>query len=150
MNRLDHYTLLGVRNDASLREIRRAYRRLARRHHPDLNPRADAPERFAELAQAYSVLTDPVRRAHYDRARQHSRGRRPSPSRSPAVQQPVYRGFVELSPGEARHLAHHPLPLADQYGRTIVLPAGLTPGDEIALAYDGHRVILVIGLRRKT
>lgn len=64
----DHYQLLGVRRDASADEIKKAYRRLAREHHPDVNPGdAEAEARFKEVTLAYEVLSDPQRRARYDR-----------------------------------------------------------------------------------
>jgi len=62
----DYYRLLGVPRDASTLEIRRAYRRLARQHHPDQNPHPDSPARFGVLADAYAALSDPARRARYD------------------------------------------------------------------------------------
>jgi curved DNA-binding protein CbpA len=151
MNGSDHYALLGVRSDASAREIRRAYRRLARLHHPDLSPRPDGPERFAELAHAYAILNDPAQRARYDQTRQRpAPARPPTASRSPVLQRTIRREILELSPSEARHLARHPLTLRDSHGRLIVLPAGAGHGDEITLPYDNHRVILTIQLQRKT
>jgi molecular chaperone DnaJ len=64
---VDHYETLGVSQDASQEEIKRAYRRLARQHHPDTN-RADpaATERFKEITRAYEVLSDPDKRQRYD------------------------------------------------------------------------------------
>ena len=64
----DPYRVLGVGHDASLLEIRRAYRRLARRQHPDLNSRPDGAERFAALTEAYELLNDSAARARYDHA----------------------------------------------------------------------------------
>ena len=63
----DHYAVLGVTRDASPDEIKRAYRNLARRYHPDAN-RDDphAEERFKELSRAYEVLSDPQKRQRYD------------------------------------------------------------------------------------
>lgn len=61
----DHYDVLGVAPTASAAEIRQAYRRLARRYHPDVGPGGDA-RRFEELSDAYEVLHDAVRRARYD------------------------------------------------------------------------------------
>lgn len=63
---LDHYAVLGVSNDSNEEEIRRAYKRLALRYHPDKNPDADAEEKFKQIAQAYEVLTDPEKRSLYD------------------------------------------------------------------------------------
>lgn len=65
----DYYEILNVPRDASLEDIKAAYRRLAREYHPDVrkdDPRAE--ERFKEINEAYQVLSDPERRAEYDRA----------------------------------------------------------------------------------
>ena len=63
----DYYEVLGVPRTASTEELQRAYRALARRHHPDVNKDPDAEERFKELNQAYHVLADPKTRQRYDR-----------------------------------------------------------------------------------
>ena len=64
----DHYETLGVSADATDEEIKRAYRKLARRYHPDANPGDGAAEaRFKEVAAAYEVLSDSERRSLYDR-----------------------------------------------------------------------------------
>ncbi|MFQ5767442.1 MAG: DnaJ domain-containing protein, partial [Acidobacteriota bacterium] len=66
----DPYEILGVPRDASARDISRAYKRRARKEHPDVNPgdRA-AEERFKRISEAYALLSDPAKRAAYDRAR---------------------------------------------------------------------------------
>ncbi|MFP5070910.1 J domain-containing protein [Pseudonocardia nantongensis] len=65
----DLYADLGVGRGATPEQLRRAYRVLARRLHPDLNPAPDASHRFAQVAAAYAVLADPDLRADYDAAR---------------------------------------------------------------------------------
>jgi len=63
----DLYALLGVARDADGDTIKKAYRRLARQLHPDVNPDPATQERFKEISQAYEVLSDPQKRAAYDR-----------------------------------------------------------------------------------
>ena len=68
MDYQDYYKVLGVSRDASAEEIRKAYRKLAMKYHPDRNPDdKGAEERFKEINEAYQVLNDPQKRAHYDR-----------------------------------------------------------------------------------
>ncbi|EON23628.1 chaperone protein DnaJ [Nocardioides sp. CF8] len=62
----DFYEVLGVSRDADPAEIQRAYRRLARQNHPDVNKQAGAEERFKDIAEAYDVLSDPEQRRRYD------------------------------------------------------------------------------------
>src|SRR5216117_3899774 len=65
----DYYEVLGVSRTASAEDIKRTYRKLARKHHPDLQPaaeRARASEKFKEINEAYEVLSDPDKRAKYD------------------------------------------------------------------------------------
>jgi curved DNA-binding protein len=62
----DYYQILGVARDASMEDIKKAYRRLARKYHPDVSKETNAEERFKELAEAYEVLRDPEKRAAYD------------------------------------------------------------------------------------
>ena len=63
----DHYSVLGVARDASPEELQRAYRKLARRFHPDVNRDPGAEDRFKQITEAYDVLSDPDTRARYDR-----------------------------------------------------------------------------------
>ncbi len=62
----DHYGVLGVAREASPDEIKKAYRRLARELHPDVNPSAEAAEKFKAVTHAYDVLSDPHERQQYD------------------------------------------------------------------------------------
>ena len=64
----DYYEVLGVERNASDREIKSAYRRLAMEYHPDRNQSADAEEKFKEASEAYEVLSDGNKRSIYDRA----------------------------------------------------------------------------------
>jgi len=64
--RRDFYDALGVPKSASRDEIQRAYRRLARQYHPDVNKEPSAEERFKEISEAYDVLSDPDTRQRYD------------------------------------------------------------------------------------
>ena len=67
----DYYKILGVQPDADSKEIKIAYRKLARKYHPDLNPDEGAEEKFKEVAEAYEVLKDEGRRAEFDELRQY-------------------------------------------------------------------------------
>ncbi len=63
----DLYDVLGVSRDADAETVKKAYRRLARQLHPDVNPDPETQERFKEVSRAYEILSDPQKRAAYDR-----------------------------------------------------------------------------------
>ena len=69
----DYYKILGVSRDASADDIKRAYRKLARKYHPDVSKEKDAEQHFKEVGEAYEVLKDPKKRAAYDQLGHHWR-----------------------------------------------------------------------------
>jgi curved DNA-binding protein len=77
----DYYAILGVKRDAVADDIKSAYRRLARKYHPDVSKEKDAEEKFKEMAEAYETLKDPEKRAAYDQLGSHAAGQefRPPP-----------------------------------------------------------------------
>jgi curved DNA-binding protein CbpA len=140
----DPCRVLGVAGAATAAEIRRAYRRLARQHHPDHNPGPESSDRFRALADAYSALNDPARRARDDTAIQ--RPTRPAASHAtPAA--PRLRGVLELSPREAQIAAITALRLIDSNGVVIVLPAGVRDGDEVTLTVGLDAMLLTVRVK---
>ena len=112
MAKQDYYEVLGIKRDAKPEEIKKAYRRLARKYHPDVNPGDKASEeRFKLTTEAHDVLSDPKKRKVYDRFGQYSdnladaaaRGAGPS-SRScrPRVLISAASTGAQTTPGAAR------------------------------------------------
>ena len=149
--RVDHYRVLGVERDATASEIRRAYRHLARQHHPDVSPQRSGSQRFRALTRAYETLSNPAARARYDGTLARPVGVRSSRraddqrtrARMPQNGAPR-RGILELSPSEAADLAWCPLTLRDADGQTIVLPAGTSHGDRIMAMLGGQTLALTV------
>lgn len=80
MNYKDYYAVMGLKQDASVKEIKTAYRKLARKYHPDISKEANAEEKFKELGEAYDVLKDPKKRKLYDQyGKDWQSGQQPPP-----------------------------------------------------------------------
>jgi DnaJ-class molecular chaperone len=105
------YEVLGVKPDASADDIRKAYRKLAKQYHPDLNPgNAEAERRFKEITAANDILSDPDKRARFDRGEIDATG-------AERPERHSYRGFAEGAEGERYHPqdAMHPEDLEDLF-----------------------------------
>lgn len=103
---MDHYKILGLHPKATPDQIRRAYRILARRYHPDVNPEVASKNKFQQIAQAYAVLSDPHKREEYDKKIKPSdiKPRPKRPFRSPPKKPNFLEGLKSLFINTAKSL----------------------------------------------
>lgn len=138
----DYYRTLGVPREATAEEIKKAFRRLARKYHPDVSKEADAEERMKELNEANAVLSDPEKRAAYD---QLGRGYQPGEDFQPP---PDWDAGFEFSgrgfaPGEAADFSDF---FAELFGRTGGGARGFRGGPQTpfqARGEDHHAKVLL-------
>ncbi|MCY4232641.1 MAG: DnaJ domain-containing protein [Bacteroidetes bacterium] len=134
----DLYSVMEIRPSASPEEIKTAYRQLAQRYHPDRNPDDDqAEERFKQLQQAYSILSDPTRRKAYDQLRR-TRNTDPSPIFVDDLFTSIGDFFEELFGGGSNLV-------------NISLERALRGGPVIIRGKDGSltRIVLPPGMKNK-
>ena len=133
----DPYRVLGVEKSASAEAIRTAYRKLAKRHHPDLNPgKPEAAERFKAIAAAYGLLSDAEKRARFDRGEIDASGAERAPER------PFYRDFGDQG-GRAKYRSQtgfDPDDLESIFGQAFGRRFG---GDFAARGPDAHYALTV-------
>src|SRR5437762_11462146 len=104
----DYYQTLGVAREADVEEIRKAYRRLARKHHPDLNPGDKASEdRFKKVQEAYDILSDPKKKQMYDQYGFYSENGMPGGSQGPQPGQNPYAPNMGLDRKSTRLNSSH-------------------------------------------
>jgi curved DNA-binding protein len=144
----DYYKILGVPRTASQEEIKKAYRRLARKFHPDVSKQSDAEERFKEVNEANEVLADPQKRADYDQLGSNWRSGqqfRPPPGWQPHRQKAGEAGvefsdFFENLFGARRRAAGH-----SGWGKGKPADIGVQAEISLEQAISGTEVMVNIG-----
>lgn len=126
----DYYADLGVPRDADLEQIKKAYRKLARQHHPDVSKAPDAEEKFKQAAEAYATLKDPDKRAAYDELGRHPAGDEFSP--------PPHWGRGFGAQGDGPGPQGHPFEGMDLSDLLASLRRGQGPGHGEPVAFPGQ------------
>jgi curved DNA-binding protein len=170
MSKKDYYKIMGVSKTASEKDIKTAYRRLARKYHPDISKEADAEERFKEMGEAYEVLKDPAKRKEYDLYLKAAENPHQNPfqyrDEAPNSRQnnpyfdsdffesifgharyqqaPIkgqdYHGKIEISLEDAFHGAQRQLNIDNQM-LNVKIPRGIQSGQQIRLRGQGGSAI---------
>ncbi len=146
MRKRDYYEILGVPRHATQEEIKKAYRRLALKYHPDRNPGdEEAAERFKEISEAYEVLSDPEKRAIYD-ARGHG-GLHDSGYRGFSDVEDIFSAFSDLFEeflggfggfGRTRRQERRPQPGADLSYEVSLELEDVLKGKDIEIEIERH------------
>ena len=102
----DYYAILGVSRDSGADDVKKAYRKMALKFHPDKNKAEDAEERFKEIAEAYEVLSDQDKRATYDQYGEE--GLRPGGGGGGGESR-SRRSSTTTGPTFGRHFSYHPM-----------------------------------------
>ena len=114
----DHYKILGLSSAATREEIRRAYRVLARRYHPDVNPGNATAEKFRQISRAYEVLSDPEKRKQYDSEQETEEAFSSAFDRA----HQAYRKQQSAAPKGPRATPHQPSPNQQQTRQQAATP----------------------------
>lgn len=133
----DYYATLGLERSASADEIKRAYRKLARKYHPDVSKEADAEARFKEVAEAYEVLHDAEKRAAYDQVGQRWQGGQPPPDWNAGYE------FSGAAPHEQATAADFSDFFEALFGRQTATGRHARPQTHTARGQDHHAKLLI-------
>jgi curved DNA-binding protein len=145
----DYYQTLGVERGASDADIKKAYRKLAHKYHPDISKDPEGEEKFKEIAEAYATLKDPGKRAEYDNLGRHRPGEEFTPPPEWGQQfggdnqfyddvdlADILSAFRNAGHGERRHAGQFPMPGQDYEVTAQVTLEQIYHGGEIELRVD--------------
>lgn len=130
MRFVDYYEVMGLKPDATPEDIKKAYRRLARKYHPDVSKEPEAEEKFKQLGEAYEVLKDPDKRAEYDELRRY--GGRPGEDFVPPPGWQSRQG-PQMDPRQAREFSDFFEAIFGRGGAGPHRAGGDWPGEDVHL-----------------